>query len=109
LTSPVLIAFSFVALAMLITQFIQNTATAAMFTPVLVGISSGLGILPQSLVVPVILAVSMTFLMPPGTAPNAIVHSVGKIKTKEMFRVGLLPTIFALIVLFIYCLFFVGV
>lgn len=109
LTSPVLIAFSFVVLAMCITQFIQNTATAAMFTPVLVGISSGLGILPQSLVVPVILAVSMTFLMPPGTAPNAIVHGVGKIKTKEMFRAGLLPTIFALVLLFIYCWFFVGV
>jgi len=108
LTSPVFIAFSFVALAMLITQFIQNTATAAMFTPVLVGISSGLGILPQSLVVPVILAVSMTFLMPPGTAPNAIVHGVGKIKTKEMFSAGLLPTIFALILLFVYCWFFVG-
>ncbi|NIO20411.1 MAG: DASS family sodium-coupled anion symporter [Candidatus Aenigmarchaeota archaeon] len=108
LTSPVFIAFSFVILAMCITQFIQNTATAAMFTPVLVGLSSGLGILPQALVVPVILAVSMTFLMPPGTAPNAIVHGVGKIKTKEMFRAGLLPTIFALILLFIYCWFFVG-
>lgn len=107
-TNPVLISFSFVVFALCITQFIQNTATAAMFTPVMVGISSGLGILPQALVVPVILAVSMTFLMPPGTAPNAIVHSVGRIKTKEMFRVGLLPTVFALILLFIYCWFFVG-
>jgi sodium-dependent dicarboxylate transporter 2/3/5 len=109
LTSPILIAFSFVVLALCITQFIQNTATAAMLTPVLVGLSSGLGILPQALVVPVILAVSMTFFMPPGTAPNAIVHGVGKIKTKEMFKAGLLPTIFALILLFVYCWFFVGV
>lgn len=108
LTSPVLIAFSFVVLALCITQFIQNTATAAMFTPVLVGLSSGLGIHPEALVVPVILAVSMTFLMPPGTAPNAIVHSAGKIKTKEMARAGLLPTIFAMILLFIYCWFFIG-
>ncbi len=108
LTSPVFVAFSFVLLAICITQFIQNTATAAMLTPVLVGLSSGLGILPEGLVVPVILAVSMTFLMPPGTAPNAIVHGVGKIKTKEMFRAGLLPTIFALVLLFVYCWFFVG-
>ncbi len=108
LTSPILVAFSFVVLAMCITQFIQNTATAAMLTPVLVGISSGLGILPQALVVPVILAVSMTFLMPPGTAPNAIVHGVGKVRTKEMFKVGLLPTLFAIILLFLYCWLFVG-
>lgn len=109
LTSPVLVAFSFVVLAMCITQFIQNTATAAMLTPVLIGISSDMSILPQALVVPVILAVSMTFLMPPGTAPNAIVHGVGKIRTKEMFKVGLLPTIFALLLLLVYCWLFMGV
>ncbi len=109
LTSPALIVFSFVILVMAITQFIQNTATAAMFIPVLTGLSSTLGLPPQVLVVPVAIAVSMTFLAPPGTAPNAIVHGIGKIKTKEMFRAGLLPTFFALILLFIYCWFYVGV
>lgn len=49
------------------------------------------------------IAVSMTFLAPPGTAPNAIVHGVGKIKTKEMFKAGLIPTLFAIIMLFAYC------
>ncbi len=103
-TSPVLIAFSFVILSLVITQFIQNTATAAMMVPVLMGLSSTLGIPEAMLIVPVILGVSMTFLMPPGTAPNAIVHGVGKIKTKEMFRAGLIPTVFAVIVLFVYIL-----
>ncbi|UCC91818.1 MAG: SLC13/DASS family transporter, partial [Candidatus Aenigmatarchaeota archaeon] len=60
LTSPALIVFSFVILVMAITQFIQNTATAAMFIPVLVGLSSTLGIPAQVLVVPVAIAVSMT-------------------------------------------------
>ena len=106
-TSPILIAFSFVLLVMAITQFIQNTATAAMFTPVLMGLSPVLGIPAHALVVPVAIAVSMTFLAPPGTAPNAIVHGVGKIKTKEMFKTGLLPTFFAIILLFAYCWFFV--
>lgn len=107
LTTPALIAFSFVILVLAVTQFIQNTATAAMFIPVLTGLSSTLGIPAQALVVPVAIAVSMTFLAPPGTAPNAIVHEVGKIKTKEMFKAGLLPTIFALGLLFAYCWFFV--
>lgn len=106
-TSPVLIAFSFVLLVMAITQFIQNTATAAMFTPVLMGLSPILGIPAQALVIPVAIAVSMTFLAPPGTAPNAIVHGVAKIKTKEMFKAGLLPTLFAIILLFAYCWLFV--
>jgi sodium-dependent dicarboxylate transporter 2/3/5 len=106
-TSPLLIAFSFVILALAITQFIQNTATAAMFTPVLMGLSGTLGIPANVLVVPVILSVSMTFLMPPGTAPNAIVHGVGRIKTKEMLKVGMLPTAFAIIMLFVYIWFLV--
>jgi len=105
LTAPALIAFSFVLLCMFITQFIQNTATAAMFVPVLVGLSQTLGIPAEVLVLPVVWAVSMTFLMPPGTAPNAIVHSIGKIKTKEMLRVGIIPTIFALCLLFLYIMF----
>jgi len=105
LTAPALIAFSFVLLCMFITQFIQNTATAAMFIPVLVGISQTLAIPAEILVLPVVWAVSMTFLMPPGTAPNAIVHGIGKIKTREMFRAGIIPTIFALCVLFLYIMF----
>ncbi len=102
LTNPVLIAFSFVILCMVITQFIQNTATAAMFVPVLIGLSQTLGIPAEILVIPIVWAVSMTFLMPPGTAPNAIVHGIGKIKTGDMIKAGIIPTIFALVVLFLY-------
>ena len=102
LTSPVLIAFSFVILCLVITQFIQNTATAAMFVPVLAGLSGTIGVPAEILIIPVVWAVSMTFLMPPGTAPNAIVHGIGKIKTSEMIKAGIIPTIFALIVLFLY-------
>ncbi|UCD06873.1 MAG: DASS family sodium-coupled anion symporter [Candidatus Aenigmatarchaeota archaeon] len=105
LTSPALIAFSFVILCLFITQFIQNTATAAMFVPVLVGLSQTLGIPTEILILPVVWIVSMTFLMPPGTAPNAIVHGIGKIKTKEMFRAGIIPTIFALCLIFLYIMF----
>ncbi len=101
-TSPVLIAFSFVLFSLAITQFIQNTATAAMMTPVLIGLSGPLGIPATVMVVPVILGVSMTFLMPPGTAPNAIVHGVGKVKTREMIKAGALPTVFAVILMFTY-------
>lgn len=104
-SSPILIAFSFVILCMLITQFIQNTATAAMFIPVLVGISQTLSIPAEILVMPVVWAVSMTFLMPPGTAPNAIVHGLGKIKTKEMIKAGMLPTLMAMVVIFLYIVF----
>jgi sodium-dependent dicarboxylate transporter 2/3/5 len=102
LTNPVMIAFGFAVLAIAITQTIQNTATTGMLAPILVGVMSGLGVTsPGILVIPVI-ATSMTFLLPPGTAPNAIVHGTGHISTREMFKAGILPTIFALLLLLVY-------
>jgi sodium-dependent dicarboxylate transporter 2/3/5 len=102
LSSPAMIAFSFALFAMAITQTIQNTATTAMLVPILVGVMAGLGVTsPGILVIPVI-ATSMTFLLPPGTAPNAIVHGTGKISTREMVKAGILPTFFAVMLLLVY-------
>ncbi len=101
-SDPRIIAFSFALFAMAITQTIQNTATTAMMTPILVGVMAGLGAAsPAILVIPVI-ATSMTFLLPPGTAPNAIVHGTGKVPTREMIRAGALPTLFAAVLLLAY-------
>ncbi|MCK4670449.1 MAG: DASS family sodium-coupled anion symporter [Nanoarchaeota archaeon] len=98
---PLLIIFALVVFALAITQFIQNTATAAMMIPVLIGFSSIYGTTINAFVYPVIIGVSMTFLLPPGTAPNALVHSETKIRTIDMIKAGLLPTVFALICLFV--------
>jgi sodium-dependent dicarboxylate transporter 2/3/5 len=102
ITNPILIAFGFAVFAMAITQVIQNTATTAMLAPILVGIMASLGVTsPGILVIPVI-ASSMTFLLPPGTAPNAIVHGTGHIRNRDMIRAGILPTMFALTLLLFY-------
>ena len=101
--NPLFIAFSFVVLGMIATQFIQNTATAAIMTPVLIGLGDVLSINPAALVIPMAIGVSMTFLTPPGTAPNAIVYNKAKIKSSEMLKVGLLPTLFSLVVMFALC------
>ena len=102
LTNPVLIAFSFAVLAIVITQAIQNTATSGMLAPILVGVMSGLGVASPGILVIPIIASSMTFLLPPGTAPNAIVHGTGHISNRDMLRAGILPTMFALALLLFY-------
>lgn len=103
LTSPLWISFGFVLLSLAITQFIQNTATAAIMAPVLVSLAVPLNISPAALVIPMALGVSMAFLMPSATAPNAIVFSKAKIKVKDMLKLGALPTAFALGALFVLC------
>jgi sodium-dependent dicarboxylate transporter 2/3/5 len=101
LTNPALIVFFFAIFAIAVTQFIQNTATAGMLTPILVGLAATLNVAPAQLLVIPIIATSMTFLMPPGTAPNAIVHGAG-IKTVDMIKAGILPTIMAIIVIYFF-------
>ncbi len=107
LTNPILIVFGFCMLALVVTQFIQNTATAGMFIPILVGVAQQLGLSPASTLILPSIAVSMTFLLPPGTAPNAIVHGKG-VSTREMFRAGLLPTLFSIILLLAFSFLLVG-
>jgi len=106
-TNPILIVFGFCMMAMAVTQFIQNTATAGMFIPVLVGVAQQTGMSPASTVILPSIAVSMTFLLPPGTAPNAIVHGKG-VSTKEMFRAGILPTLVSIALLLAFTFLFVG-
>ncbi len=106
--NPLLIVFGFCMMALLVTQFIQNTATAGMFIPILVGVAQQAGLSPASVVILPSIAVSMTFLLPPGTAPNAIVHGKGGISTKEMFKAGILPTLVSIVLLFVFSLVFVG-
>jgi len=106
ITNPILIAFGFAVFAMVITQTIQNTATTAMITPILLGIMVSLGAGPGIIVIPVI-ATSMTFMFPPGTAPNAIVHGTGHISSREMAKAGLLPTFFAVALLLVYSFFLI--
>ena len=106
-TNPLLIVFGFCMMAMVVTQFIQNTATAGMFIPVLVGVAQQTGMSPASTVILPAIAVSMTFLLPPGTAPNAIVHGKG-VSTREMFRAGILPTLVSIVLLLGFTFLFVG-
>jgi len=107
LTNPILIVFGFCMMAMAVTQFIQNTATAGMFIPVLVGIAQQAGLSPASTVILPAIAVSMTFLLPPGTAPNAIVHGKG-VTTREMFRAGILPMLVSIALLLAFSFLLVG-
>ncbi len=103
LQTPLFISFGFVVFSLLITQFIQNTATAAIMAPVLVGIAQSLNLEPISLVLPMAIGVSMTFLLPSGTAPNAIMFNKSNIKIKDMVKYGSLPTVLALGLLYGLC------
>jgi sodium-dependent dicarboxylate transporter 2/3/5 len=72
----------------LVSEFMNNTACAQVLLPILGGMARNLGFSPAALLIPAALAASCGFMMPAGTAPNAIVFATRRIRIGEMVRVG---------------------
>jgi sodium-dependent dicarboxylate transporter 2/3/5 len=89
--APVLLVmFMFAAAAVMLTELSNNTALVAMGLPIAQAVSASFGIPPQVLMVTVVLTASLGFMLPSGTAANALVFQTGRISVKEMARAGLL-------------------
>ena len=90
--------FAIVIFTIILTEFMSNTASAAMILPLLFSLSSQMHINALILVLPATIAASYGFMMPAGTPPNAMVFSSGFVPQRDMIKVGLLiNVIFAII------------
>jgi solute carrier family 13 (sodium-dependent dicarboxylate transporter), member 2/3/5 len=83
-----IIILVFVTLAILPTEMISNTATAALLLPISASLAVSMGLNSILFMAPVALASSFGFIMPVGTPSIAIVYSSGYIATKEMAKAG---------------------
>ncbi len=94
--------------SILFTEFMSNTASAALLLPIVYTLAVQLKINPMLLVLPATIAASYGFMLPVGTPPNALVFSTGFIPQKEMIRVGAIINILFSIILtsFLYMIFY---
>src|SRR5690606_21592042 len=83
------ITFVVVGVAVLASEIISNTATAALLIPISASLASSLELDPLLVMVPVTMATSFGFVMPVGTPPNAIVFASGYVTIPKMARAGL--------------------
>ena len=83
----------------LVTNFMSNTATAALFAPIAIAISAQLGMNPTPLLMAVGLGASMCFLTPVATPPNTLIVIPGKVSFIEFFKAGWLLQLIATIML----------
>ncbi len=86
---PVLILIA-VVLMKFLTEMTSNTATMATFLPILAALANATGVDPMLLIIPATIAVSLAFMMPVGTPPNALVFGSGEITIGQMAKAGLL-------------------
>lgn len=87
-TFAVLLAFSVAAI--ILTEFTSNTALVAAALPVAGAVSEKFGLPPAVLLTTVTLSASLGFMLPGGTAPNALAFASGRVTMRQMMRGGLL-------------------
>ncbi len=75
-----------VILAALLTQFMSNTATCAMFLPIALSLASSLGVSPHPLLMGVTLSASCSFSTPIATPAMTLVLSPGGYRFTDYLR-----------------------
>jgi sodium-dependent dicarboxylate transporter 2/3/5 len=88
--SEISFIFLFTILAVFISEFTSNTASANLILPVCIAVSQSAGIDPYRTAVAATLASSLGFMLPISTAPNAIVFASGMIPIRSMIRYGII-------------------
>ncbi len=98
--SPMVVTAVLFLLSCFLTQFMSNTASAALLCPIGLAISQQLGASPKAVLMAIAIAASCAFASPVGTPPNTLVLGPGEFKFMDYVKAG-----FPLIILcFIACL-----
>lgn len=98
--SPIIIMAVLYLLSSVLTQFISNTATAALLCPIGISIAQGLDINPKTVLLLVVLGASFAYATPLGMPANTMTMGPGGYKFTDYVKVGI-PL---LIVSFIFCM-----
>jgi sodium-dependent dicarboxylate transporter 2/3/5 len=77
----------------------SNTTLVAMAVPIVGALAPGLGVQPETLVIPATFAASWAFALPVGTPPNALVYATGRVASRDMLRAGLVLDVIAIVVI----------
>lgn len=93
-------------LVTVISEFASNVASVQLILPILLALHKELGVDPLVLMVPATLAASLGFMLPVATAPNTIVFGSGRVKVREMMRVGWMTDLAGVIIITLFAFLF---
>jgi sodium-dependent dicarboxylate transporter 2/3/5 len=92
----------------LISEFASNIASIQLAIPVMIALQKNIHIDPLVLMIPATFAASLGFMLPVATANNTIVFGTKRIDIQDMFKVGLILDIAGIIIITLFCYFFLG-
>jgi sodium-dependent dicarboxylate transporter 2/3/5 len=96
---PMALVAGISAIVVFLTEVTSNTATSQILLPVVASVAKQIEINPLLLMLPVTLSVSMAFMMPVATPPNAIVFASGQLRIRDMIKTGLIINLLAIILI----------
>lgn len=97
-SDPVMVLLLLSATAAVMTEFISDTACAAMFCPIGMQAASYMGIDPLPFVIALMMAVSNNYSTPIATPPNTLVYMSGGYKFSDFARLGLILKVVNLVI-----------
>jgi anion transporter len=86
--SPIVVTAVLFLLSCTLTQFMSNTASAALLCPIGIAIAQNLGASPKAVVMAIAVAASCAFATPVGTPPNTLVLGPGGYKFMDYVKAG---------------------
>ena len=96
--SPLIIVMAMLLLSCGLTQFMSNTAAAALLAPIGISIAQSIGVSPFPVLMAIGIAASCAFTTPVATPPNTLVLAPGKFHFMDYVKVGLPLVVVSMIV-----------
>lgn len=88
-SNPVVVLTCICLVATFITEFISNTAAAAMFYPIAYQTALSLGVNPLTFCIGLMIATSSSFATPIGSPTHMLVYGMGGYHFTDFFRIGI--------------------
>lgn len=98
LPTPLVIA-AIAATVIFVSEIASNIATAAAMTPLLAAAAPALGLQPVEAALVTALAASSAYMLPVGTAPNALAYGSGLVSTRDMVKAGFLLNVLSIVLI----------
>ena len=96
--SPLIIVMAMFLLSCGLTQFMSNTAAAALLAPIGISIAQSIGVSPIPVLMAIGIAASCAFTTPVATPPNTLILGPGKFRFMDYVKVGLPLVVVSMIV-----------
>lgn len=96
--TPTALVLVFSLIALVLTNFISNSATAAMLLPIAIDTAKTLGVTPVPFVMAIALSATIAFITPIGVPSTAMTYATGLISRGTLIKTGILVAIPTLLI-----------